>query len=40
MAGLRSQFGDGPLDLAHGSILVPNNRAVRTVTDAFVRDSG
>ena len=40
VAGLRSQFGDGPLDLAHGRILLPNNRAVRTVTDAFVRASG
>ena len=40
VAGLRRQFGDGPLDLARGRILLPNNRAVRTVTEAFVRASG
>ncbi|MEO8547907.1 MAG: PD-(D/E)XK nuclease family protein [Sphingomicrobium sp.] len=40
VAGLRSRFGDGPLDLARGRILLPNNRAVRTVTEAFVRASG
>ena len=40
VAGLRSRFGEGPLDLARGSILLPNNRAVRTVTEAFVRASG
>src|SRR5688500_14032628 len=39
VAGLRARFGDGPLDLAHGRILLPNNRAVRTVTEAFVRAS-
>lgn len=40
VAGLRMRFGDGPLDLANGRILLPNNRAVRTVTEAFVRASG
>ena len=40
VAGLRARFGDGPLDLARGRILLPNNRAVRTVTEAFVRVSG
>ena len=40
VAGLRARFGDGPLDLARGRILLPNNRAVRTVTEAFVRASG
>ena len=40
VAGLRARFGDGPMDLAHGRILLPNNRAARTVTDAFVRASG
>ena len=40
VAGLRSRFGDGPLDLARGRILLPNNRAVRAVTEAFVRASG
>ncbi|HEU5286189.1 MAG TPA: PD-(D/E)XK nuclease family protein [Sphingomicrobium sp.] len=40
VAGLRMRFGSGPLDLARGRILLPNNRAVRTVTEAFVRASG
>ncbi len=40
VAGLKARFGDGPLDLARGRILLPNNRAVRTVTEAFVRASG
>ncbi|MEO5612619.1 MAG: double-strand break repair protein AddB, partial [Sphingomicrobium sp.] len=40
VAGMRSRFGEGPLDLAWGRILLPNNRAVRTVTEAFVRASG
>ena len=40
VAGLKSRFGDGPLDLARGRILLPNNRAGRTVTEAFVRASG
>ena len=39
-AGLIRRFGNDPLDLARGRILLPNNRAVRTVTDAFVRASG
>ena len=38
-AGLIARFGKGPLDLARGRILLPNNRAVRAVTDAFVRAS-
>ena len=40
VAGLIARFGRGPLDLAHGRILLPNNRAVRTLTEAFVRASG
>lgn len=40
VAGLRKQCGEGPLDVARGRILLPNNRAVRTVTEAFVRASG
>ncbi|HEU4704615.1 MAG TPA: double-strand break repair protein AddB, partial [Sphingomicrobium sp.] len=40
VAGLRMRFGTGPLDLARGRILLPNNRAVRTVSEAFVRASG
>jgi ATP-dependent helicase/nuclease subunit B len=39
-AGLISRFGRDPLGLAQGRILLPNNRAVRTVTEAFVRASG
>ncbi|HEX5258631.1 MAG TPA: PD-(D/E)XK nuclease family protein [Sphingomicrobium sp.] len=39
-AGLIARFGKDPLGLARGRILLPNNRAVRSVTDAFVRASG
>jgi ATP-dependent helicase/nuclease subunit B len=39
-AGLIARFGKDPLGLARGRILLPNNRAVRTVTEAFVRASG
>ena len=39
-AGVIRRFGRGPLDLASGRILLPNNRAVRAVTEAFVRASG
>src|SRR3982751_2440153 len=39
-AGLIQRFGTDPLELASGRILLPNNRAVRTVTEAFVRASG
>jgi ATP-dependent helicase/nuclease subunit B len=38
--GLIQRFGRDPLRLATGRILLPNNRAVRAVTDAFVRASG
>src|SRR3954452_22547838 len=38
--GLIQRFGKEPLGLAEGRILLPNNRAVRAVTDAFVRASG
>src|SRR5919106_247172 len=38
--GLIRRFGDDPLGLARGRILLPNNRAARTVTEAFVRASG
>lgn len=37
--GLIKTFGGGPLGLARGIVLVPNNRAVRAITDAFVRRS-
>jgi ATP-dependent helicase/nuclease subunit B len=39
-AGLIARFGKDPLGLAQGRILLPNNRAVRSVTEAFVRASG
>jgi ATP-dependent helicase/nuclease subunit B len=39
-AGLIARFGKDPLSLARGRILLPNNRAVRAVSDAFVRASG
>lgn len=39
-AGLIRRFGKEPLGLARGRILLPNNRAVRAVTEAFVRASG
>ncbi|MEO7564306.1 MAG: double-strand break repair protein AddB [Sphingomicrobium sp.] len=38
--GLIDRFGADPLGLASGRILLPNNRAVRTLTEAFVRESG
>src|SRR5690349_2219901 len=40
VAGLIARYGLDPLSLASGRILLPNNRAVRSVTDAFVRASG
>ena len=40
VAGLIRQAGPDPLALARGLILLPNNRAVRATTDAFVRASG
>jgi ATP-dependent helicase/nuclease subunit B len=39
-AGLIARFGGEKTGLARGLILLPNNRSVRTVTDAFVRCSG
>ena len=38
--GLIKRFGADPMGLASGRILLPNNRAVRTLTEAFVRESG
>jgi ATP-dependent helicase/nuclease subunit B len=38
-AGLIRRFGDDPLGLARGIVLVPSNRAKRTITEAFVRAS-
>src|SRR5688500_17984921 len=40
VAGLSARYGKEALSLASGSILLPNNRAVRAVTEAFVRASG
>ncbi len=37
--GLLAAFGRDPTALARGRILLPNNRAVRTITEAFVRAS-
>ncbi|MEO5810061.1 MAG: double-strand break repair protein AddB, partial [Sphingomicrobium sp.] len=39
-AGILRQYGRDPLSLARGRILLPNNRAVRSITEAFVRASG
>lgn len=39
VAGLRRRAGADPLALARATVLLPNNRAVRAVTDAFVRAS-
>src|SRR4030095_2379459 len=38
-AGLINALGRNPQALARGRILLPNNRAVRTLTEAFVRAS-
>ena len=40
VSGLLASIGRDPALLARGRIILPNNRAVRTVTDAFVRASG
>jgi ATP-dependent helicase/nuclease subunit B len=40
VAGLMARHGRDPLALASGRILLPNNRAVRSITEAFVRASG
>src|SRR5689334_7668909 len=39
-AGLIARFGRDSLGLARGRILLPNNRAVRAVMEAFVRANG
>jgi ATP-dependent helicase/nuclease subunit B len=39
-AGLIAQHGQEKTGLAQGIVLVPNNRAARALTDAFVRKSG
>ncbi|HEX8263302.1 MAG TPA: double-strand break repair protein AddB, partial [Allosphingosinicella sp.] len=39
-AGLSARFGGAETGLAQGIVLLPNNRAVRAVTEAFVRRSG
>ncbi|MBB3909926.1 double-strand break repair protein AddB [Sphingomonas desiccabilis] len=38
--GLLRQYGRDPMALARGFVLLPNNRAKRAITDAFVRASG
>jgi ATP-dependent helicase/nuclease subunit B len=40
VAGLLAQHKGDALTLAQGLILLPNNRAVRAISDAFVRASG
>lgn len=40
VAGLMRRYGDDPLRLARGLVLLPNNRGRRAVQDAFVRASG
>ena len=40
VAGVMRQHGGDKLGLAAGMILLPNNRAVTTVRDAFIRHSG
>jgi ATP-dependent helicase/nuclease subunit B len=40
VAGLIARAGGEPLALARGLVIAPNNRAVRTLTDAFVRRAG
>ena len=39
-AGLGARFGGDAGSLARGIVLLPNNRAVRAVSDAFVRRAG
>ncbi|QGP78408.1 double-strand break repair protein AddB [Sphingobium sp. CAP-1] len=40
VTGLLAQHRGDPMALAQGMILLPNNRAIRAVSDAFVRQSG
>lgn len=37
VAGIIDQYGSDRLDIARGQVLLPNNRAVQAVRDAFVR---
>lgn len=39
-AGLMARHGGGPLSLASGMVLLPNNRAVTALRDAFIRLAG
>lgn len=40
VAGLLARHGADPMLLAQGMVLLPSNRAIRAVSDAFVRQSG
>lgn len=40
VAGILAQHGGDPMALARGMVLLPSNRAARSVSDAFVRRSG
>ena len=37
--GLIKRFGKGPMGLARGIVLLPNNRAVQALHEAFLRQS-
>ena len=39
-AGIIAQHGGDAMALAQGMILLPTNRAIRAVSDAFIRRSG
>ena len=40
VAGLFERFGRSPLDLAEATILLPSRRAVRALSDAFLKAGG
>ena len=40
VTGILARHGNDLVRLAQGMILLPNNRAIRSVSDAFVRKSG
>ena len=40
VTGILAQHGGDPIKLAQGMVLLPSNRAIRSISDAFVRKSG
>src|SRR5882762_9548337 len=40
VAGLFERYGRSPLDLAEATILLPSRRAVRALSDAFLKAGG